>query len=307
MKFLHVGDFDCAGVAWHHRCALIGQGHECRTIFKRPTYVGHRADHWLGEAHPGFTDATAIEWLDWADRVFVHVGYEVDFARTDTHEVKELLPYQNKMILWANGSYGVRRCRDEYRQRYAAFRGVATNHDVAAGLNFTWMPACIEDMADAGQRMWVYEESVEKTLGHPWSDRALKNVDDARAAAEDAHWAYHDFMGRPHGLSLRLRSTCRAVFDHWQGYFGLTTMEATAMGQPVVLGANAEAMAALAAWGAPDPPWRRATNRAELAALLLSWGGPGMADEGAALRRWHETYFTNAIKIRRFLEWLVAS
>lgn len=310
MKFLHIAHFDPAAAGWHHRCALRAAGHEAEAVARRLTNCAEYADLVVHE-EPAFQADAVTERLRWADVVIAHVGsgeYSSNgcFEPVDVHEEAALAPFRDKLILWANGSHSVRTNPGAYRKRYEGFRGVATNHDIANMLGFQWMPSCIEAEVDAGKRMWRFEATDPLTLAHPYSDSSLKGAADAKNAAGDAAWAYHEVAGLSLGTSFDMRIRRTAVFDHFKGYFGLTTMEASAMGQPSAVGYDDEALRNLREFGAGDPPWARTKDRWALGEQLRSWSRDpvAMATKAADARVWHERNFSNALKIQHFLGWL---
>jgi hypothetical protein len=111
-------------------------------------------------------------------------------------------------------------------------------------------------------------------VAHAPTRKELKNTADLLAVVAELRAAGLDLElelidDAPHAECLRRKARCHMVFDHMQGYYGMSSLESLAQGVPVVAGLDdwcAGHMREFADCG--ELPWIVARDRAALAAAL---------------------------------------
>jgi glycosyltransferase involved in cell wall biosynthesis len=107
---------------------------------------------------------------------------------------------------------------------------------------------------------------------------------------------------RPHDECLRLKRRCDIVFDHLQGYYGVSSLEGLAQGLPVIAGVDAWNRFHIRAFtGADALPWVAARGADGLARALRRLAADPVERRavGDASRMWMETYWTEALIAER--------
>lgn len=314
MKILHVGHFDCAGVAWNLANAFnrlhVGV-HEMRTCFPFETMAARHAH----ERVPA-TDEAIRPLLKDADLVILHAGVH-DYASEapvraneggkltqdilDVPWLRKMCP-PRKAVLWLNGSTSSRKHVGHYKKLYQGYRLFATNTDMAALYDATWLPPCVAPDWDDGtvRHRW----GAGRTVCHFGTDPAIKNTKDLHVAASAAGWTVRKACGELHERLPLIRDKSQVCFDHMQGYTGVVSMESAAVGQANIVHMSETERAAWGAYGVPVPPFYDVDNSDDLSALLVRFMSamPEVAERGRAGRAWYEQHMTNAKKAALFSE-----
>lgn len=164
----------------------------------------------------------------------------------------------------------------------------------------TWMPNPVP-MNDPDYLPLASRSERERVLvGHSPTRKELKNTADFL----DVTRKLGDRYGRmetvvientPHRECLRIKKQCGAFFDHMQGYYGVSSLEALSQGVPTIAGLDDWNTHHLQeATGSSRLPWLRATNADELAAQIenLVNDESRRARLGRISREWMERYWT---------------
>lgn len=122
-------------------------------------------------------------------------------------------------------------------------------------------------------------EREEIWVGHSPTRRELKNTEEFRAvmerlAAADRRLRACVIENTPHRECLRIKSQCDLFFDHMQGYFGVSSLEALSLGVPTVAGLDAWNRRCLREFtGSEELPWIVARNADELERVIRRYAG----------------------------------
>ena len=145
-------------------------------------------------------------------------------------------------------------------------------------------------------------------IGHSPTRKDLKNTEEllavcARLQKELPQLTLDVIDDASHADCLARKQACDIVFDHMQGYFGMSSLEALSQGTPVVAGLDAHNIATIRAYFHCDAlPWVLAHTEAELEAALraLVCDAARRREIGAASRAfmedvWDETALVKAL------------
>jgi hypothetical protein len=179
-----------------------------------------------------------------------------------------------------------------------------------------WVACCTDPGLDAGDVRWgLRKDALEKRgvlrVAHPFTSIVGKDIDILEAACGAAGLAQRIPIGNLEWSdSIRERLKCDVQFDHLQGYFGVTSIEAAAVGMPSICYLSpARCKQILDRFGGDRVPWLLARDRFGLNAVFTTsmQRTDGLRDFGGYARRWYQDHFTNAIKAKQFVEWLEQS
>lgn len=107
-----------------------------------------------------------------------------------------------------------------------------------------------------------------------------------------------------HSQCLARKNRCHIIFDHMQGYFGVSSLESLSQGKPVIAGLDGWNFSRIAEFAGHDRlPWLIARNPAELEALLteLIHSRHMREQAGAASREFMETTWNEGRVLSRLL------
>ena len=319
MRIVHLSHFDPAATGWNLTEAIRGHSplHESYSVAVQATQSGkHRDASPLDEPERVAALCEAADVLvfhcgtwDWSEK---HQGMDAGFFEIDTHECDAYKRWADpaKGVIWLDGSVAVRSHVEKWRERYRGWRICATNPDVAALYRGEWLPACVRRDVDVGAFQVTRHIREQRVLRHPYTDMYLKGADKVVRAVSGMRptWDFRPIASLPHDACLREMQDADAIVDHFQGYFGVVAMEATAMGLPVVLKLSPLTLDAMARYGWPVPGnWLHVENEGALRPrleALLATPESGLDEYRAAALGWHERCGRNADKAARFIEWL---
>lgn len=136
---------------------------------------------------------------------------------------------------------------------------------------------------------------------HSPTRRDLKNTDDflavAKAMAGGPHKLAVDLIDDvPNSECLARKRRCHVLFDHMQGYYGVSSLEGLSQGLAVIAGLDAWNREQVARFAGTDAlPWIVARDRAELEARLRELAGDrdrcravGEASRRFMVERWSD-------------------
>lgn len=160
----------------------------------------------------------------------------------------------------------------------------------------TWVPNPVP-VGDPDYRPAAPErDEKEIRVGHSPTRRELKNTAEFLAVMEelrtrDPRLRAEVIENQPHRECLRQKRSCQIFFDHMQGYFGVSSLEALSQGVSTIAGIddwNREAIARFT--GTDELPWVVARDASELVRRIQELAGdPARRRKiGAASRAWME-------------------
>lgn len=136
------------------------------------------------------------------------------------------------------------------------------------------------------------------------TNSVLKNVSTIREVVDELGRAGHPvfywgFMNAPQEVVLRHKRTAHIVFDHMEGYYGLSSLEALSMGKATIAGLTEACRAAIADFfgvSMESLPWVLARNRGELMEVVeaLISNPETMFRAGEGARRFMEGVWSDA-------------
>lgn len=147
-------------------------------------------------------------------------------------------------------------------------------------------------------------------VGHSPTRRELKNTAElervlVRVARRDPRVRLRLIEGTPHGECLRRKRECDLFFDHMQGYFGVSSLEALSQGVPTLAGLDGWNAAWIRCFtGCDTIPWVRTRSEEELERAIaeLAADAPQRRALGRESRAWMERHWNEARIARALLE-----
>lgn len=322
MLIVHVAGFDAAAQAWNLSCAFAENFpiHDSRSILFED-WGGHVPCH----ATVRDTPDKAKELLRAADVVVFHCGTwdwgvpaqvasEATWLTTDTHEAPFFQEWADpaKAVIWLDGSVAVRSNVGRWRERYKGYRICATNPDVAALFSAQWMPACVSREVDVCGLPLTHERTL-RLLAHPYTDVHLKQHGEFSEAVgrNREHWEIRPVQGLPHKECIAAMVAADLVADHMRGYFGVVTLEATALGRPVLVNVTSLTRTTMTEFGWTVPSsWLSVSSANEVDSTLkaLSLAPQHLWESYASeAEAWWCRHGSSAHRPERFIEWLSRS
>lgn len=316
LTFAFVSEFDCGGrgQVW---CDIIND----LTPDKAYNVIDHTTSLGYGQDAFGY-NPEALDIANQADIIVAMPG--LDHGRAGPGNCSDpdapavtydgpFLPLCDKrtwadlgkpIVIWLWGSLNL---RTHYADFHKAFDGIArkvwaADCDIAAdgGWPMAPMPVYFPWLAPAPQ--WETPLKVCHTV----TDRRIKNTDTLIAACNAVGDGVKLQIMECESLRkcLTAKSQCQVNFDHLQGYYGNSSIEASWMGLPniVRIGKPAYADAIKAAWGADTiPPWHQCEDEAGLRLILKCLAGDkdGWEQSSAAHRQWHRDHWKPADYVER--------
>lgn len=321
MKIVHVGQFDPAATAWNLSLALsrYAPQHQSVSVVCDTTLCAPDA-HIVAPQ----SEALAVETIKAADLVVAHCGVNDwsgathpstgDYIAVDTHEPGSFFhPWlvKDKTVIWLDGSTSLRKPKNvgPYQRRYAGYKLLATNPDIAMVYGAQWLPPCTAPSLEQPwpETSWPHPEP---TLVHPYTDAALKGAPVVAAAVDVVRqWNLVAVHGTAHEDCLNAIHKGQVIVDHFQGYFGVVTLEATVMGKPVLLNLSDGTRLSMLQHGWPVPAsWISVSPdnmTAALVALSHALRDPQFLPTLAAdAHYWWNRFGHNRHRVQRFVEWL---
>ena len=109
----------------------------------------------------------------------------------------------------------------------------------------------------------------------------------------------------PHRECLRRKQKCDIFFDHMQGYFGVSSLEALSQGKPVIAGLDEWNIRHIKEFtGADSLPWQIARDEQALGVILsrLLTNGELRMENGMQSRAFMERYWPEQRPLKRLLQ-----
>ena len=124
---------------------------------------------------------------------------------------------------------------EKYRQKYKKLKRkvLVSTPDLLLGMpNATWMPNLVP--INDPLYMPTEERYPEFTVGHSPTKPAIKDTVTLLKAAEEAGVNVDIIMNTPHAECLKRKQKCHILFEHLQGYYGVSSLEGLSMGKRVI-------------------------------------------------------------------------
>jgi hypothetical protein len=195
---------------------------------------------------------------------------------------------------------------DKYREKYRRLKRrvlVSTPDLLKLVPEATWQP----NLVPIQDPLYLPADAPENDsvmIGQAATRKDLKNTRDLMAAVqriqrEPRHPKVElDVIeNTPHRECLRRKNRSHIVFDHMQGYYGVSSLESLSQGKPVIAGLNAWNIACLKEFtGAGDLPWAVARTQDELEMTLyeLVADAASRKEIGIKSRTFMETCWTES-------------
>ncbi len=299
MKVLLINlEFDCAGVSWNLRNALVAAGHEARHVMTRSTYAAPNTDQMFRDPHE------ILDWCEWADVlhfnqwIWTHrpgnraLEFVPDNEYGHGHPFQKLLPHKRVVYHFHGGQHQLRPYYWLSECRRVGAR-VLKCDPLCPLEGATWLPNVLD------------VEHIEPIAPHqPLRVAIMGALSDTRRNNSAICYALrylgveHDCFGVvPRMQALQQRRAYPVHVDNFtQGFCGMWTWEALAMDAAVYARLAPAAEAAYErVWGV-RPPIHNVQNIDEFAAALCRATQPGV---GLAWTKAHNTPVETA---RRYLE-----
>lgn len=176
-----------------------------------------------------------------------------------------------------------------------------------------WQPNCVDEQAEA-YRPLADKPSGPVRIAHSPTRRDLKNTDDLLAVMRDLNARGHamelDLIDdAPHVECLQRKRRSHIAFDHMQGYYGMSSLEALAQGVPTVAGLSDWCMEMMREFtGCGELPWLVARTPEDLGHTLahLACDANARAEAGATSRAFMEDCWSEDRVLDRLLDFYAA-
>lgn len=136
-----------------------------------------------------------------------------------------------------------------------------------------WQPNCVNEQAPAYQPL-ANKPNVPIRIAHAPTRRDLKNTEDLLGVMQSLHaeglaLKLDLIDDTPHCDCLERKRKAHIVFDHMQGYYGMSSLESLAQGVPTVAGLSDWCISRMQEFtGTANLPWLIAKNAEALKDIL---------------------------------------
>ena len=297
MNILHLTTTDPAGAVYNFVNALnVHTPHTARliTTHRIPEFNFQTDVHWIFDAGD---EIEAL--LEQADVIHMHkekLNFKIELNMPKAgikriFSVQELLKkYPNKKVLYhIHGHPYERGYVKENAEEYASMRArvLTSTPDLEEMYrpyykDVTYFPNCVPVfdvhymprptdkpvIGTDGKECWIVSQTPTNNL---LKDVAL--IEDAvkEASKIGIPVAYNKIMGVSQEMALRQKRISHIVFDHVQGYYGLSSLEGLSMGKPVIAGLSEYSLDAIHKFFKLDSPhpWVVARTQQEITQKIV--------------------------------------
>ena len=247
-----------------HQCRLITTEIRYNFMFEKDLHLP-----WLKE----FGEVEQV--LRQADLFHFHMGADEDLP-LGPFRVRDFLKDQ-PVIHHHHGEPAFRENPRRFadREKELGRKGIVSTPDLLRGYpEATWIPNIVPMNTDP----YLPKKSVKSgdtiVVGHSPTKKELKNTAEFRCVMERISERKGEVTSRiientPHLECLSLKRDCDIFFDHMQGYFGVSSLEALSQGVPTIAGLdewNIDHLRDFA--GRDDLPWVIARDESELEGVV---------------------------------------
>ncbi len=304
MRIVMIAENDPAGVGSLLRTALHRHtGHTCRLVTTQLRY-NHLYEK---DLHVPWLDAAGLEELadvlNEADVFHFHMLAD-EHMPLGPLTAAPFLP--GKAIVHHHHGHHVFRANPEIFQKKYRDLGrknlLVSTPDLLRKLpGARWQPNLVPQ-DDPAYRPHPRQPDGRVRLGHSPTRKDLKNTDDLLAVhaklqreRPDLNLDLDVIDDATHARCLARKQACDMVFDHMQGYYGMSSLEALSQGLPAIAGLDDWNRATIREFfGCHDLPWVLARTPEELEAVLvrLAQDPDERRTIGAASRAFMETVWS---------------
>ncbi|CAB1064568.1 hypothetical protein D1BOALGB6SA_9364 [Olavius sp. associated proteobacterium Delta 1] len=251
--------------------------HTCRLITKETRY-----NHL-------FEKDLHLPWLDdkdWNEVEHLLTKSDIIHFHMTADESLQIGPFKlkdyitNKSIVHHHhGHPDFRSNPHKYRDKYKALNRqnlIVSTPDLLKMLpEARWVP----NLVPINNALYLPQRALEKggvVLGQSPTRKGLKNTSELLHAINQINQ-----NGTPHGVQLNIientphreclkrKNACHIIFDHMQGYYGVSSLESLSQGKPVIAGLDDWNIHCIKEFtGADKLPWINARNQKQLAERL---------------------------------------
>lgn len=270
MKIVMITTNDPAGTAINftkalnrytkHQCRLITTEIRYNFMFEKDLHVP-----WLGD----FSELERV--LAEADLFHFHMTANEDLA-LGPFQPKDFLAGR-RVVHHHHGEPAFRADPRRFAERELALgrRAIVSTPDLAAMYpEAEWIPNPVPLQDPDYRPRGEYNHRYEMFVGHSPTRKDLKNTAEfrevfGRLAMRRPRLRCRVIENTPHRECLRLKKGCDIFFDHMQGYFGVSSLEALSQGVPTIAGLDAWNLAKIRVFAERDDvPWVLARDSAVL-------------------------------------------
>lgn len=178
-----------------------------------------------------------------------------------------------------------------------------------------WQP----NFVPTDERMFMPPEEPRRLkkkqlrIAHSPTRKELKNTDELCAIVEQLnvegagrHYALDLIENTPYVECLRRKQECDVLFDHMQGYFGMSSLEALSQGKPTIAGLDDWNISHICDYfGCASVPWVLARTGEELGGAIrrLAEDPEERAELGEASRSFMERTWNAPNAVLPLVEW----
>ncbi len=279
MRIVMISQNDPAGMGIAFTMAINRySSHSCRLITTETRYnFGFEKDlHLPNLTEQGLDEARDI--LEQADLFHFHLLAD-EHMNLGPINISDYTKGK-KIIHHHHGHPHFRANPGHYREKYKRLRRktlVSTPDLLHLLPEATWIPNLV-DIDDPLLMPTPEPEGKTVVIGHSPTRKDLKNTADLeqvvsvlerRRDLPPLHLRIIE--NRPHRLCLAEKRNCHLIFDHMQGYYGVSSLESLSQGRPVVAGLDEWNIGQIKAFtGSESLPWIIARNTDQLGHALAS-------------------------------------
>jgi hypothetical protein len=277
---------DTAGLAYGMKLALEKSGDEARVVTMQRNYIAYPMDiRWDWP--------TVRQLYAWCDIVIL-ANHATTYGMLDSGQHKPVIIYHHGTMfrtdaeeVWAEG------------EAIGAAQAVSTVDlllSVPKGKHAHWIPQVIDERAMAAIRRENFVEHQDIVVAHSPTNRAVKGTEAflgafRRAERRDRRLRLLMIEWETWASCLRKKATADIFVDQFNLGYGLNSVEAWAMGLPVIAGATPEILARMRQEYGGDVPFME-TSLAEAEDHMVELAGsPTLRKRYAALGREHVRRF----------------
>ena len=288
----------------HHTCRLITKEIRYNFMFEKDLHLP-----WLSNEDWGEVE----ELLKKSDIFHFHMTADEDlelgpFKITNYIEGKQIVHHHH-------GHPDFRSHPDKYRAKYKALKRrnlLVSTPDLLEYLpEARWVP----NLVPLNDQLYMPQEITTNgkvIIGQSPTRQDLKNTSDLRDVVNNLVQSETEFeleldiiTNTNHMECLKRKRNCHIIFDHMQGYFGVSSLESLSHGKPVVAGLDEWNQKCIQEFtGAEKLPWVVARNLDELESCFYKLIGDAELrnDTGSKGRTFMEKCWTENLVLGLLLE-----
>jgi len=314
MKILMLTENDPAGVGVLFARAVNGlTGHSCRLVTTQTRYT-HGFDK---DLHIPWLDQTGLdeveELLRESDVFHFHLLADEDYS-FGPFRARDFMRGK-RIVHHHHGHPDFRANPEKYRAKYRARKRdklLVSTPDLLLMLpEARWIPNLVPIMdplytpakKNGNGCLRVAHSPTRKELKN--TDELIRTVEKLNAGSPRTRVELDMQDDIPHRECLERKRRCHALFDHMQGYYGVSSLEGLSQGLPTIAGLDDWNSSRIRDFfGCDDLPWLAARNSSELEQVLLGLArDPAKREEaGRKSRVFMEKYWNEENIVSRLID-----